>query len=267
MIICKNCGNQFEGRYCNQCGERIVNDRDFSVFSIARQALGSITSFDSKLLRTMKLLLFYPGKLSTEFVNGVRAPYMRPFQILIVVNILFYMFMSELDLFRSPSQGYFVENFDGVRVMEKVRQISQTRGLEVKEIAIMYDNRSSDLAKGLIVCLIPFIALTGLLLHLKSKIEFGKHLIFATHYLSFIIVVIFIIGEGLIVLPITPNRWLFIVPSIAFITLYYIVALKHFYQDGWLGAVAKGLVGVVLINVFIQFYRVAINIISLNTLL
>jgi len=266
MIVCKNCGDSFEGNYCNHCGEQVVSEADFTVQSLVRQAMGAITSVDSKLLRTLKLLLFYPGELTVKFIIGVRVYYMRPFQILIVSNIIFYIVLSEADLFRTPSQWFFVENFDGIQVMDKVRRISAAKQFEVKEIAILYDNHSSNLAKGLIILLIPFFALTGKLLHPRAELAFGKHLVFATHYLSFILLLLVVIGEALILSPIPANRWFFIVPSLVIMTVYYSVALRRFYQNSWTFAIAKGIVGVFLMNAFIQLYRIGISLLSLYTL-
>ncbi|MBI1268148.1 MAG: DUF3667 domain-containing protein, partial [Cryomorphaceae bacterium] len=227
MTSCKSCGNSFAGNFCNQCGERVVSDNDFSLKSLLSQALGAIASIDSKWLQTLKFLLFYPGELTAKHVQGVRVNYMRPFQILIVSNIIFYLFLSETDLFRTPSQWFFVENFDGISVMKKVRKISAANDLDINEIAILYDNKSSNLAKGLIFCLIPLFALVGKLLNPNRGFAFGKHLVFATHYLSFVLLLVVLFGETLLLLPIAANRWLLIIPTVIIMMLYYSIGLKR----------------------------------------
>jgi hypothetical protein len=103
---------------------------------------------------------------------------MKPFQIFVICNILFFIFFSEIDIFRTPSKWYFQDNFNGVKVME-----------QVNEIAILYDKKSSDLAKGLIILLIPFIGLINWLLNIKRKDAYGKHLIMAIHYFSFVLLI------------------------------------------------------------------------------
>lgn len=265
-IICKNCNNEINGKYCSQCGEKIIDDSDLTIKSIIGQAIGSITNFDSKLFKTLKLLFFYPGKLTSKFVEGVRVPYMKPFQIFVISNIIFFIFLAEVDLFRTPSKWFFVEDFDGIKVMEKVRQICGKSGLEETEIAFKYDKKSSDLAKGLIVFLIPFIAIIGKLLNPSREIVFGKHIVFSTHYFSFVLLMFVIVSEIIKMLTNNFNKWLFIIPITLLMIIYYSIGLKKFYHTSWIMAVLKGIVGVFLINVFIQFYRVLINLISLNTL-
>jgi len=264
MNTCNNCKNKFTGKYCNLCGEKVIESADLSLSHIFSQAFESITNFDSKIFQTIKLLFFFPGKLTAKYVAGIRVPYMKPFQIFLIANVIFFIFLSEIDLFRTPSRWYFKESFDGIKVLEQVREISANRNLEQSEIAVLYDQKSSNLAKGLIFILIPFIALVGKLMHLRQPIEFGKHIIFATHYFSFVLLASVIISEGISLLDIGFNKWFFIIPITSLMFLYYIVGLKVFYKNAWIAAILKGIIGVLLINVFIQFYRVGINIVSLN---
>ncbi|MBK8686474.1 MAG: DUF3667 domain-containing protein [Bacteroidetes bacterium] len=100
---CKNCQAKFEGTYCNACGEKVIREGDFALKKIFSQALDSLTHLDSKLFKTMKLLFFYPGKLSSQYIEGVRVPYMKPFQIFIISNIFFFILFSNEDLFRIPA--------------------------------------------------------------------------------------------------------------------------------------------------------------------
>jgi len=266
MNICKNCQANFDGKYCNKCGEKIVENKDFTIYHTVSHAIGTITNFDSKIFRTLKLLFFFPGKLTIKFVEGVRVPYMKPFQIFVISNIIFFIFLSEMDLFRTPSQWYFSENFDGIRVMDIVREIATRRNLEHSEIALIYDNKSSNLAKGLIVILIPFIALIGKLLNPDRRFEFGKHLIFSTHVFSFLLLIC-VVNNGVVqLLNVGGNKWFYIVPITTLMALYYTISTKIFYENSWGVAIVKGIVGVVLINLVLHFYRITINLISLNSI-
>lgn len=263
---CKNCNNDFKGKYCNQCGEKIIDETSFSLTNILAQAFGSITNIDSKLFKTLKLLFFYPGKLTTKFIEGVRVPYMKPFQIFVISNIIFFIFLSDIDLFRTPSKWFFVQDFDGIRVLDIVKQISEESGMKKAQIAIKYDQRSSDLAKGLIVILIPFIALIGKLLNPIKKFEFGKHIVFSTHYFSFVLFMCVVISMIVNISFLKTSKFYYIIPITSIMLIYYIVGLNKFYQNSWVMSVLKGVAGVFLINIFIQFYRVLINLISLHTI-
>ena len=49
---------------------------------------------DSRLIRTLKLLLFRPGALAVEFSNNRRASYVSPIRLYLFVSILFFFFLS-----------------------------------------------------------------------------------------------------------------------------------------------------------------------------
>lgn len=264
-LSCKSCGTTFNGKYCNECGEKVIEDKDFTLKYIFSQAFESITNLDSKFFQTFKLLIFRPGILSLKYIQGIRKPYMKPFQIFVICNLLFFIFLSEIDIFRTPSKWYFRDNFDGVNVMEQVNRIAKSRDLTVNEVAILYDKKSADLAKGLIILLIPFIGLINWLLNIKRKYPYGKHLIMAIHYFSFILLIAVLWAE-FISLVFNPNKWFFIIPITSIMFFYYMFATKYFYKSSWISAILKSFTGFLLINICIQLYKVAINLLAMNTL-
>ena len=46
MIECKNCGNKFEGNYCNNCGQQYIKQR----FTLKKVIINGFTSFLDKFL-------------------------------------------------------------------------------------------------------------------------------------------------------------------------------------------------------------------------
>ena len=262
MNICKNCQNTFYGNFCNNCGEKIISEADFSLKTILNQAFGAITNLDSKLLTTFKLLFKNPGRLSKKIISGVRVPYLKPFQVFVICNLIFFIFLSDTDLFRTPAKWFFNENFDffGTNVLDKVDSIMQTQNKSLDDVKIEYDSVSSNVSKSLLILLIPFIALVGFII--KRKLKFGKHLIFATLYFSNFLLCTTIIYVIVTSLPF-PNKWFFIVPSILVTCSYYIVSIKTFYDKTLLFSILYGALGVVLLGIFINFYRILINLISL----
>lgn len=262
MNVCKNCQNKFSGNFCNICGEKVISDSDFSIKNVLKQAFGAITSFDSKLLKTFKLLFQNPGRLSMKIISGIRVPYLKPFQIFVICNLIFFIFLSETDLFRTPSKWFFNENFNffGTSVLDKVKNIMQTQKLTLEEVKSEYDFISSNLSKSLLILLIPFIASIGLIIN--RKLKFGKHLILATLYFSQLLLcttILYLITTNLDV----PNKWFFIVPVILFTYGYYVLSIKMFYEKSFLFSIVFGVFGILLIMLFINFYRSIINLISL----
>ena len=226
------------------------------------QAFGAITNFDSKFFKTFKLLFINPGNLSKRITSGIRVPYLKPFQIFVICNLIFFIFLSDSDFFRTPSKWFFNENFHyfGRNVMEKVSNIMNKKGLTLTEVKTEYDFISSNLSKSLLILLIPFIASIGFIIN--RKLQFGKHLIFATLYFSQLLLcttILYLITTNLPLL----NKWFFIVPLILVILGYYIFSIKEFYEKNLLFSILLGFCGIFLIAILINFYRTLINLISL----
>jgi hypothetical protein len=86
---CLNCGVSLQGDYCSNCGQKAHVHR--SVFHAVEEFLHGITHFDSKLWNTLPLLLFRPGKLTREYVQGKRARYVAPVALFLLT--IFSMFL------------------------------------------------------------------------------------------------------------------------------------------------------------------------------
>ncbi len=92
-LICENCGSDQVASFCAQCGQ---NDRNYRrtlpplLWDLVRETF----EVDSRLLRTLKLLLFKPGELSEEFSRNRRASYVSPFRLYLFINLLFFLLLS-----------------------------------------------------------------------------------------------------------------------------------------------------------------------------
>lgn len=91
--VCENCGNVRPSPFCPQCGQ---NDRNYArglvsvVWEFGREAF----EMDSRFLQTLKLLLFKPGSLTTEFSRNRRARYMSPIRLYLFTSFLFALVLS-----------------------------------------------------------------------------------------------------------------------------------------------------------------------------
>jgi hypothetical protein len=93
VITCQNCETEFKGHYCPRCGQSIKEfDRPFSI--LIYDFMGTIFAFDARFFKTFKTVLFNPGRLSTDYMNGKRARYMKPFQFYVFVSFVFFLLLS-----------------------------------------------------------------------------------------------------------------------------------------------------------------------------
>ena len=91
--LCENCGRPRAERFCSQCGQ---NDRTYSrsLFPVLGELVRESFEFDGRLAQTLKLLLFKPGSLSTEFSRNRRARYMTPVRLYLFTSVIFFLTMS-----------------------------------------------------------------------------------------------------------------------------------------------------------------------------
>lgn len=88
---CANCGTPLAGQFCGDCGQNAHIHRTLG--GVFHDFLHGITHFDGKTWQTLPMLLFRPGKLTRDYIEGKRARYIAPVPLfLLVVFLMFFVF-------------------------------------------------------------------------------------------------------------------------------------------------------------------------------
>lgn len=92
---CLNCGTPLAGPYCHYCGQP---DRNFLRFfpALLREFLSETLELDSRFARTMKPLLFHPGRLTRDYLDGKRYRYTPPLRLYLFSSIIFFVLAAFL---------------------------------------------------------------------------------------------------------------------------------------------------------------------------
>ncbi|WP_075590893.1 DUF3667 domain-containing protein [Labilibacter marinus] len=92
-ITCKNCSTEFIGNFCPNCGQNIREyNQPFGM--LIYDLAGNMFAFDTRLWKTLKAVLFLPGKMAHEFILGHRVRYMPPFRFYVFVSFIFFMMLN-----------------------------------------------------------------------------------------------------------------------------------------------------------------------------
>ncbi|MEM7244668.1 MAG: DUF3667 domain-containing protein [Acidobacteriota bacterium] len=90
---CRNCAEPTTGPFCAACGQSTKDKRAPFVSMIAELAQ-SFIAFDSVVLRSLPRLLFQPGRLTREYLDGKRASQVAPLRLYLFLSVLFFLFVS-----------------------------------------------------------------------------------------------------------------------------------------------------------------------------
>lgn len=99
---CLNCGDPTPGNFCRSCGQRKV-EVHVSLVRMLMEALDDQFSINSALPRTLGALLFRPGHLTREYMNGRIVRYIPPFRLYLVTSVVFFLALSLLPELRDPA--------------------------------------------------------------------------------------------------------------------------------------------------------------------
>lgn len=109
-MACANCGAPLTGKYCSQCGQRHHDHPVHDFWHFISEALEDLTHADSRLWQTLTALLFRPGLLTREFLDGRRARYLPPVRLYLVVSVIFFIIVG---LDSQISKDYVVVSYSG----------------------------------------------------------------------------------------------------------------------------------------------------------
>ena len=118
---CPNCNYRFAevNNYCANCGQE-NHDLNMPFGHVVLEVLEGTFHFDTKIFRTLKLLLFKPGRLTAEFIQNKRAPYVPPIRLYVFVSFIFFLVLAaDIPPLRKPVGDWLVR---GQRWLSKLRR-------------------------------------------------------------------------------------------------------------------------------------------------
>jgi len=94
---CHNCKAPLTGPFCHICGQR-DDDLRRPIWTFFRELMDAIFDTDSKIIKTILLLVLVPGGLSRAFMEGRRARFLPPFRLYVVLLFVFFSTLSLADV-------------------------------------------------------------------------------------------------------------------------------------------------------------------------
>lgn len=233
--VCHNCGALLHGKYCHECGQKVIEPSERTVRHFFAQFLGSAFFLENNFLKNLLVLVARPGLQTAEFIEGKRKRWMPPISIFLLINLFYFWFSPLTDLNLGLREQLMQPHHDQlahylVDAKMKSEKITQDQ-LEAE-----YNRKSSTFANTLIIIHIPVFAAFMALMFIRRKLFYIDHFIYALHFFSFVLL-LGLIQSGLVHL----FNWLHILSRtvwsslsmmvLLFILLYAFLSIKKVYQQ------------------------------------
>lgn len=213
---CPNCGAAVSGNFCHECGQETVlhppSTREF-----LHEFIGHYVALEGKLWKSLLLLLFRPGQLTLEYINGRRVRYIQPLRLYLTFSLIFfavakYSGHDEVpaaagqghppaaaqgkvekngDLVREDEPGEISEGTEGLR--KSIGSINEHWGKQADRFASMSPEERDKVMRTAfgsyvpyaVFLMMPLFAFYLKVLYLGSGRRYGEHLLFALHVNAF----------------------------------------------------------------------------------
>lgn len=237
-----------EGAFCAQCGQR-DKDSDRSLKHLLGDLVNNLFFVDNRIWVSYKYLVFRPGVMTYEFLEGKRRKFMPPVTLFLFVNVL-YFFISPLTDYSLPLSDQIRQPTHGTLATRLVENKLEKEEMEMEEYAAIYNQASDNISKTIMIFNVPMMAFFVYLLAIRKRKFYFDSLIFSMHFFTVFLLCIVVgvftaKGYYLIVnqyFGSSIGPWMFWMPTFMIVLplFYAIVSFQRFTQVKWIHAVWSG---------------------------
>ncbi len=235
---CLSCSNEFEGKYCNVCGEKVIDQKDRRLVYFLGELVNAITFADSKLWRSVLSIVVKPGQMSHDYIRGVRRKYMRPLSFFFLANLIYFLFpifnTFNTTLYHQTNSFSFLHSSIA---REMVNQRIETEELAYEEFEVKYNAKTTELSKLLLILMVFLSAMVFWVIHIgSSKKLLADHLTISLELMTYTLVVcmeafgLILIGLKLIGLSIASSEMYTSLMVLLLIGYFVFYAERNFYE-------------------------------------
>lgn len=273
---CKTCQNTFPGVYCNRCGEKVIDPKEKSFRYFLGNVFNAITFVDSKFYRSLKLMLLKPGFVSSQIIQGIRTPYIKPISMFFIVNLLYFL-MASSDTYNTRLDSQLNQMPYSKVVIGIVEQKIEKENISLDVFRVRYEQQSTSLAKLMLIVFVLFTGVFILFLNMRKKLYFYDHLTVSLEFNAMFIFIGNVVLHWFMFLLIKFISWMGIsldqyltdpvYTSIAVIiamTILYFMQ-RRVYQDSAVWSLVKALAFIPCLAMSIIAYRVILFFVTILT--
>lgn len=142
---CMNCNVPLTGPFCHICGQK-DDDLRRPFWTFLQALLDDIFSSDSRLIKSLILLVLVPGGLTRAYVQGRRAAFVPPVRAYLVMSLVFFLALeltdlALIDLKVTPKKVVAVE-----KTVEGAETSAQVKEIDLPDIVTTFDSEDAQKA-------------------------------------------------------------------------------------------------------------------------
>lgn len=204
MPVCTNCGGPARS-YCAECGQRQLTPGDLTLAAFAKDSFHEFTSVDGRLWNTLITLIRHPGQLTRDYFDGRGARYMKPLNLFLLLNLVFFLVQPHtglmqfhLDMYMNKYGAAALDKVNAYRVDQALSDEAQrerygmkprpARVMSPEVFATRFESTLQDLKKSMLIVAIPFLAVAVAIVFPFQRHRFAEHLVFSSHIWAFFLV-------------------------------------------------------------------------------
>lgn len=270
---CPVCRQMVSTPFCAVCGEKHLAARELTLRALLHEIAVALTNIDGRLIRSFRLLVTRPGALTVAFAQGLRKPYIGPFPLFLLANVVFFAVQSAtgLRVFSTALDMHLHDQAWSDLAQMLVDNRLSARGTSLESYAPVFDQAVSVNAKSLIGLMVPPFALLLPPVFFRARKPFAVHAVFSLHFYAFLLLLfcaplavlavdVLLGGDG-VLSPRADDAWS--LALLAGCAVYLYCAIGAVYQSRGAARVAQTfLLAVAAVGIHL-FYRFALFLITL----
>ncbi len=268
--VCKNCGFEFEGKFCPRCSQG-ANTKQFTFKNVIDNFLEVFDYNNRNVFKTVAELFYRPGYLIRDYISCRRASYYPPIKLLFFVCVFFAVIVNsglikEEKLTKEDYQLALEDNSDSSsntdasNTKSERGEFNKSISDRVTDVAIWYmewSKRNQAINTLLSILFLSLICRYIFRKAPKGKFNITEHF-YALIYINTALIILTIIYI-LITREITYTSWgvLPIYISLA----YYVITYKQLFGFNWFRTIIKVAVVHILNFIFLVIFALSLLII------
>lgn len=180
MTDCKNCDTAFEGKFCPKCSQS-ANVHRLTTGHIIHEIAHGITHFDTGALHLLRKVIYVPGRVAKEYIDGKRKRYFNPFTLLILL-----LAGSVVASNKTNINGDFIQSMKRVTtalIVKTGKSSTAEKDKKIREIGREMDDaenstkKATDSSKLINFFFLPVVSLLTWIFFKNSKYNYAENLV------------------------------------------------------------------------------------------